>query len=330
MKDNILVSIIIPLYNKEQYFERCFDSVVRQTYKNIECIIVEDCSTDGSLELAERLIKNYAGNVKFLLIKHEQNGGLSVARNTGIKNSNGEYIYFLDSDDEITENCINSLVMLVEQYPSVNIVQGNVYQYPRVEKDPYELKGKLPEFASGNLEIKKCYSTYLPVNAWNKLISNKFITQNDLYFKPGIIHEDYLWRFFMLKRISSFAYTDEYCYIRYFLPDSIMTNLNLFPSISSYLAIVEDMLSNLDIDLLEEQLLRIRKLLNLQKTKILSDKKYLPLLPRCQMLQAKFPKRHLFVRLISYDMKWTIYVIMQKIFGKKLAEKTKKAFKRLI
>jgi glycosyltransferase involved in cell wall biosynthesis len=294
LNTNVLVSIVCPLYNKEPYFERCFNSIIKQTYTNIECIIIEDCSTDNSLELANRLIKSYNGNVKFILIKHEQNGGLSAARNTGINNSNGEYIYFLDSDDEITDNCINSLVTLSRKYPEVDIVQGNIYQYPRVENDDYELKGKLPEFVSGNLEIKKHYYMCLPPNAVNKLIRKKFITQN-LYFKNGLIHEDFHWRFFMIKKLESFAFTDEYCYIRYIVSDSIMTNPNILPSILCYLTIAEDMLCNLDADLLEQQLQDIYWLLCWQKNRILSNEKYSSLMPKCEALFARIPKSKFFL-----------------------------------
>jgi len=314
----IKVSIMITLYNKEQWFERCFDSIVRQTYKNMECIIVDDCSTDKSLELAERLVGNYTGNIKFVVIKHAQNCGVAITRNTCINNSNGEYLYFLDADDEITENCINSLVLFAQKYPSVDIVQGNMYQYPRVENDFYELKGKLPEFVSGNLEIKRKYSEVLPVNPVNKLFRKKFITQNYLYYKEKLIHEDFHWHFFMMKKIGSFAFTEEYCYIRYYVPDSIMTTPNLFPSISSYLIIVEDILSNLDVDLLEQQLKQIRVILNNQKKNILSDEKYSSLMPKCKELLKKTPNKRFFavliMREITKKIKQRISSIVNKIF----------------
>jgi len=321
MRNQMLVSIIIPLYNKEQYFERCFNSVAKQTYKNIECIIVEDCSTDNSLKLAEHLVRNYVGNIKFVLIKHEFNIGLSAARNTGINNSNGEYVYFLDSDDEITDNCISSLVMLVEKYPDIDIVQGNMYQYPRAEKDIYDIKGKLPEFIRGNLEIKKCYFNRLPVNAVNKLIRKKFITQNYLYFRNKLIHEDEHWYFFAIKKLESFAFTYEYCYIRYFLPDTIMTNPNLFPSISGYLTVIEDMLSNLDVDMLEKQLYKVHLLLNISKDKIMSDEKYSSLMLRYETLSAKVPNTKFLMTLIMWDIKrqvkQTIKTIIRKICGQR-------------
>jgi glycosyltransferase involved in cell wall biosynthesis len=329
---NPLISIIIPLYNKEKYFERCFVSVTRQTYKNIECIIVEDVSTDNSLELAERLIQSYMGSIRFLLIKHEYNGGPSAARNTGINNSNGDYVYFLDSDDEITDNCINSHILLTIKHLGVDIVQGNHYQYPRVENDVYDIKEKLPEFGRVNINIKKHLYMHLPVNPVNKLIRRYFITQNNLYFKTGLIHEDNHWHFFAIKKIESFAFTDEYCYIRYYVPDSIMTNPDLLPSISSYLTICEDKLNNLDVDLLKEQLYDVRQSLYGLKNIILSDKNYSFLLPKCEALLARMPNGLFYLSFAlheaGYKIKQAIKTVIRFILGKKLSAKIKHSLKK--
>lgn len=295
-KISFLVSIIIPLYNKEEYFERCFNSVCIQTYKNIECVIVEDCSTDNSLKIAENLIQNYTGNIYFRLIKHNQNNGLSGARNTGIYNSTGDFLYFLDADDEITDNAIKSLVMLLEKFPNAEISQGNMYQSPRVQYDSYDQKGKLPQIIKGNLEINKFYyHSGLLVNAVNKLIKRDFIIKNNLYFKLKLIHEDYHWFFFVLKKINTIVFTDEYCYIRYFVPGSIITNDNYYASISSYLAIVQDRLYNLRIELFDEQLSETLQLLKQQKEKILSNERYSDLLPLCNDLLEKIPNGKFFV-----------------------------------
>ena len=293
----ILVSIAIPLYNKERYFERCFNSVVTQTYKNIECIIVEDCSTDNSLKLAEHLIATYNGNIIFKLIKHKSNCGHAVARNTGVINSNGDYIYFLDSDDEITENCINVLVNLVEKYNEVDIVQGNAYQHPHVENDRYDFTGLFPEFTHDSRKIKTYYSKRFPINSWNKLIKKKFIIQNNLYFKPGFIHEDQYWHYFAIKYIESFAFTNEYCYIRYFVTDSISTNSDRSRGISANLMIARSMLSNLDIELFEKNLVKIHRLLKRVKREILSDTKYQHFLPECNKLLSKLPNGSFYLSL---------------------------------
>jgi len=300
MENNIFVTIAIPLYNKEQYIERCFNSVAKQIYKNIECIIVEDCSTDNSMKIVEQLIVNYTGPIKFILIKHEQNEGLSVSRNTGIFNSKGDYIFFLDADDEITEICISSLVALVEKYPGVDMVQGGIIQRPW-HAEHLNPKGKFPEIVNGNLNIKKkCYKN-MPQTTWNKLVRKEFIVNNNLYFKKGLVHEDGHWRFFFNKKIESLAITDKETYIYYTVPKSIMTNPNLFMSINTHLTIAEDMLDNLDIDQIEEQLQIIYNLLNFSKKRILSDEKYISLIPRCEALIARLPKISYLIRIVIME-----------------------------
>ena len=330
MENIILVSILIPLYNKEKWFERCFNSVIKQSYKYIECVIVEDCSTDNSLKLAEYLINNYIGTINFVLVKHEINGGLSAARNTGIINSKGEYVYFLDADDEITENCIDSLIKLVNKYPEVDFVQGNSRQYPYSENDYYANNDLLPEYVIGNAKIKKKYSNVIPVNSWNKLIKKYFITNNYLYFKNGIIHEDKHWIFFAFKKINSFAFTDNHCYIRHIVPDSIMTNENLLPSFNGYLTIVDDILSNLDADLLEYQIKEIYSILTL-KERLFSDEKYSSLRSKYIALSDRVPKGSFFlllgIREIRRDIIRKSRSFLRKIFGNKLSSKIKRLFK---
>ena len=333
MENNLLVSIIVPLYNKGQYFERCFNSVVCQTYTNIECIIVEDCSTDSSLEIANNLIKNYTGNIKFVLIKHEQNGGPSTARNTGINHSGGEYIYFLDADDEITRDCIKLLVALAQKHNFVDLVQGNYLQEPYLHIN--DLKGTLPDFVKGNLEIKKKYFNQIPLSPCNKLIRKEFINKESLYFKNRLrVHEDDLWHFFVIKKIENFAFTDEYTYIYHIIPNSTMNNSTLFPSISGYLSVAEEMMCNLDIDILHKQIDEIYDRLENQRKRILSDERYSSLMPRCQMLLKKISKGYfilpLFLRKIkALDIIGMVKAIIRRILGKKLTEKIKSLRKNI-
>jgi len=330
---NMLVSIIIPLHNKEQYFERCFNSVINQTYKYIECLIVEDCSTDNSHGLAENLIQNYSGNIRFVLIKHEQNSGASVSRNTGIKNANGEYIFFLDADDVITENCINSLAALAKKYPDVDMVQGNRITRTTGEDDTIKTKkGELPEIVNGNMEIKKKYSRYIPSTPWNKLVRKVFIVNNNLYFREGITHEDTHWKIFYLKKIESFAFTGEITYIFYINPSGVMRNPNLFFSISSRLTIAEDILTNLDIDLFDQQILMARDLLNQQRKRIISDKKYSSLMPKCNFLLRKLPGAGFFIflplRLTAKKLKQGTYLILARVLSEKSLITVKTFLKR--
>jgi len=304
MENQILVSIIIPLYNKKQYFERCFNSIVKQTYKNIECIIVDDCSTDSSLDLAQALIENYTGHIDFLLIRHRENSGVSASRNTGINKANGEYLFFLDSDDEITEKCISLFVSLAVKYSEVDVIIGNAIEIKSDDRKFVHFSDeKLPEIVDGNLEIKKHCFDHIPSTMWNKLVRKKFIQNHNLYLKKHIIHEDTYWIFFMLKYITKIAFTKEITYVYYSVPDSYTTNSNLFLSILSHLTLAEDMLSNLDIDTLERDLGQVRWMLDLSKERILSDEKYSSLMPKCQMLLAKTPKEKYFMSLVLRGLK---------------------------
>ena len=114
---NLKVTIVIPVYQVEDYIESCLISVANQTYSGeIECVVVDDCGADSSWQIVENFISEYNGKIDFKLIRHTENKGLSAARNTGIDHASGEYIYFLDSDDEITPECIERLVKPLENY----------------------------------------------------------------------------------------------------------------------------------------------------------------------------------------------------------------------
>src|SRR5690606_35716287 len=117
-----LVSINIPVYKCEDYILRCLESVKNQTYQNLEILLVNDATPDNSIEIIDKFIaENPYLNIQ--LIHHEKNSGLSVVRNTVIDHSTGKSIYFLDSDEEITEDCIELLVKEIED-KKVQMVLG--------------------------------------------------------------------------------------------------------------------------------------------------------------------------------------------------------------
>ena len=110
MESTPLVSVIIPVYNVEIYLRECVDSVINQTYKNLEIILVNDGSTDSS----GRICDEYAGLDNRVKVIHRQNGGPSKTRNAGLKKATGKYIYFLDSDDYIENDTFAILVDTAE------------------------------------------------------------------------------------------------------------------------------------------------------------------------------------------------------------------------
>ncbi len=110
MENQALISVIIPVYNVEEYLSECIDSVLNQTYENYEIILVNDGSTDSSGEICDE----YVEKDERITVIHQKNGGPSITRNTGLENANGKYIYFLDSDDYIENNSLELLVNTAE------------------------------------------------------------------------------------------------------------------------------------------------------------------------------------------------------------------------
>ena len=222
------VSIIVPVYNVAPYIEGCLKSVMRQTYQGeMECLLIDDCGTDDSMAIAERMVNTYKGPIRFEVICHEKNRGLSAARNTGINAAKGEYIYFLDSDDEITDDCIEKLTSPVMGDATIEMVMGNYTIHSdgcKVKRYEQPVVKQQEEMTS--LEAVRDY--YLNkrgfyVYAWNKLIRKDFLTRNNLWFKEGMLWEDYLWTFFVAKHLSHLYVFPDTTYIYYKRQNSITT-----------------------------------------------------------------------------------------------------------
>ena len=212
----ILVSVIIPVYNVSTYIERCIHSIMNQTYTNLECILVDDCGTDDSVAKCEKMIAEYDGSVQFKMIHHEHNRGLSASRNTGTDAATGDYILYIDSDDEITSDCIEKLIMPILNDESVEMVMGNaewiygasVTQSPQVPKHENE---ELRD----NEAIRHCFFDRKCIEkaAWNKLISRKFLKNHGVSFKEGVLWEDTLWMFHVMKHLNHMCLIKDVTYL---------------------------------------------------------------------------------------------------------------------
>ena len=126
MKENLLISIIIPVYNVEKYLERCLDSVINQTYKNLEIIVIDDGSTDNSGKICDK----YAEKDNRIIVIHKENGGICSARNSGLNIAKGLYILFIDSDDYIDSDYIE----LLSEYADENTIVCCGYRKVQNEK----------------------------------------------------------------------------------------------------------------------------------------------------------------------------------------------------
>lgn len=235
------------MYQVEQYLAICLKSITDQTMTDgVECILVDDCGSDRSLFIAKDFIEHYQGNVLFRIVEREKNGGLSAARNSGIDVASGEYVYFLDSDDEITPNCLEIMWSLVEKYGKVNLVQGAFFEDEKYANSISNIE--FPEFCTCQAEIKTFLLQYLGdiVGAQSRLINLSFLKEHHLYFEEGIIHEDNLWTFFLSKYVRTMAYCDVCTYYHRYNPNSITGNVNVIKETIAYKHIIQTCSRSID------------------------------------------------------------------------------------
>lgn len=240
-----MVSIIIPVYQVSDYMERCIRSVMAQSYTEIECIIVNDATIDDSIVKCEALIKDYNGPIRFQVIHHEKNRGLSAARNTGFDAANGEYVYFLDSDDYITPNCIETLVSVVSDDPSIEMVQGNSMMKSDGKENPlYRLQHAI--IISNNVEARQEFykNRNIYISVWNRLLKKSFVEENGLYCREGLVFEDLLWVFSLIKHLRK-AYLCEGITHYYCLRQGSILVEARPESVRCYVAIFNEILNNL-------------------------------------------------------------------------------------
>ena len=179
------ISIIIPVYNIEKYLKKCLDSVVNQTYQNLEIILVNDGSTDNSGKICEE----YKRADSRIVLIHKENEGLSMARNTGLDIASGEYIFFVDSDDYISENMLETLYnSLLETQSDMAVCS---IQYVDEAGKNVDSPFTFNDVVLGQNEFWKIYSSTGHtecVVAWNKLYKRKILEQ--LYYPKGKTRED--------------------------------------------------------------------------------------------------------------------------------------------
>lgn len=182
-----LISIIIPVYNVESYISKCIESVLNQTYKEFEIIIVDDGSPDNSIKIAQK----YADIDKRITIIRKENGGLSDARNAGMQEAKGKYIYFLDSDDYIEDILLEKVINCAEKNNSDVIIFGYFVDYV---DDKGSVKYTNNVFLNTTeLEVKYEGSFIVDNNllamlgyAWNKFYKRDYLINNNIKFEKGV------------------------------------------------------------------------------------------------------------------------------------------------
>lgn len=225
------ISIIVPVYNVECYLERCINSLINQTYKNIEIVLVDDGSTDKSGIICDGFRKQ-DGRVRVI---HKKNGGLSDARNVGIVESSGEYILLIDSDDFIVQTMCEELIKVAEE------TDADLVSF-REEKIDAE-SGKVLENAATETKTVKVmtgyeagknylYGKYIQHSACSKLYKRELF--NKVLFPVGMLAEDYATTYLYVFYSDKVAYYDRKLYYYSIRANSIMTQRSMKLTLDVY------------------------------------------------------------------------------------------------
>lgn len=219
--ENIKISVIIPVYNVEKYLVECLDSVINQTFTDIEIICVNDGSTDNSLVILE----NYANKDSRIKIISQENKGVSCARNTGIAFSNGKYIYFIDSDDYLELDALNKLYNLAEDnsldlimFKLLNFNDEDGKKYNQYYYDMPYLKHLVGDIFDYNDMKDDIFS--LNVTVYTKFFKRELISESE--FLEGCIFEDTLFLVDYIFDAKRIMFLDEYLYFRRIRQGSII------------------------------------------------------------------------------------------------------------
>ena len=219
----VSISIIIPIYNVEAYIRRCLESVMTQEFADalIECILVDDCTPDGSMTIVEEMVNNYNGPISFVLLKHEENRGLSAARNTGVLHAKGDYVFFMDSDDFILPHSLQYFLYIQSKYGDVDMLIGNARNCKANNNlingvhDTYLMTDR-------DLFFQRMLQHKIYLYAWNKLIKRDILIKHHVFFEEGILYEDQCWSYLLFSKVSSILLLSQVTYVYEYNPNSIV------------------------------------------------------------------------------------------------------------
>lgn len=218
-KLNQKVSVVVPIYKVEKYLEKCVDSILNQTYKDLEIILVNDGSPDKSGKIAEQ----FAMKDSRIIVVHKENGGLSEARNVGMQYVSGDFTIFVDSDDWLDQMMVEKLVKVCANYQA-DVVQAAFYyaydDYLLFDSRLYK-KEQPPEIYDNKKLMSQLVMNERVKNfAWGKLYKTSLI--KDIPFQNGVLFEDVFWAHHVMQRVKKFVSLNDPLCFYYQREDSIV------------------------------------------------------------------------------------------------------------
>lgn len=271
---DVLVSVVIPVYNVEKYVADCLDSVIAQTLTDIEIICINDCSTDGSRAVVESYLEKDA---RISLYDNEVNRGLATTRNRGLDRAKGKYVYFLDSDDMIERNALQELYSAAERDDldaavfAARFIFEDESMRPKFGSNPAAYKGDYPDVMNG----QELYKKWMELWDWmpsqpRYFYRREFLVDNKIRYIDGMLHEDETFAFDVLMHAERIRLLKEEYFIRRFRASSIMSSTPTMRNVDGCITILSH------VDAFKTDDAELRKAIEFYMSKIFTDvtKKY--------------------------------------------------------
>lgn len=236
-KSLMLFSIILPIFNVENYLQECVDSIINQTFADYEIILVDDGSTDGSPKLCDKLAEEY-GCIKVI---HKKNGGLSDARNCGTRVALGEYIVYIDSDDFlIKENFLEKLAEKAETKSDLIFYKYQKYfdVTQKYEDCSYTYNSAIKEKSYSDRICALVKADAFYGMAWIKAIRKEIIDKNRIEFEVGLFGEDMDWNYHIIFNSKSVSFIDE-SFIAYRQREGSITSSHKLKNLTDFIYVLE-------------------------------------------------------------------------------------------
>lgn len=300
-----MISIIVPVFNVQKYLPNCIQSIIEQTYKDIEIILVNDGSTDSSLSICDK----YAEKDNRIHVYSQQNGGLSSARNTGLEYSSGEYIMFVDSDDFLHVKAVEIMYEYLEKYNTdmVACKFKAVYEHdsPECRKDDISV-ASVQEL---NRNQAFLHLNDIQVVAWNKIYKREIF--HSLRFPVGRLHEDEFMFHQIVFKCDKIVYIDCELYFYLLRGNSITTTKNMKRFYDAYDALEERFNFTIQkqwIEVIDAAYDRVYEYLIDQYFKNINDKKIVKYIKNKSRLLAKYKKTY------SLQFQYKLFIFSPRLY----------------
>lgn len=307
-------SVIVPIYNVEDYLEICIKSLLNQNYDNYEIILVDDGSTDNCGKICDK----YAKNCNKIKVIHKENGGLSDARNSGIESSSGDFLIFVDSDDFIKKNTLKDISDKIDDSTEVLITRFvESFHDKDIERD-YQMINNLDlnfnKIDYLNWILNESYNTW---PAQKFIISRRFLFKHNLRFRKSFLHEDMEWTSFLCMYGSKFQFYYPIWYFHRMKREGSITNVIRPKRVTDVIIMAYDLIYGFNSN-------ELNKLPKNEKRMIIGRlmKSVYPLLMSCRYMSRedinvveKVLNRYRKILNNSSKLKHSLFALSIKIFG---------------